>query len=457
VLGAGSQTLSVTFTPTNTADYTTAQSSVTLAVNPANLSVTAKNASMSYGAVLPAFTYNLSGFMNGDTAATALSGAPSLTTTATSASSVGTYPITAAIGSLAAANYTFVFNNGTLIINNAPLVAAATNISVTYGSAIPALTYTLSGFLNGDTQASATSGSPALSTTATDISFVGSYPITIGAGTLAAANYSFNLKNGAVTVKQAMPAISWSNPAAISYGTPLSAAQLDANSPVAGGFAYTPNFGAVLNYGSHTLYVTFTPNDTENNTSNKATATLMVTQASQTITFTPLPGTVVYGVSPMTLSASSSAGLTVTLSVVSGPATISGSMLKINGAGNVVVAANQTGNSNYAAAAEVKQTIVVNQATPSITLKSSGSSIKAGSSVTFTATLTGNSIKPSGTVTFFDGAIALGTATLNSSGVATYATTALAAGPHSISATYNSDTNYFAASSTAIGVTGSGP
>ena len=47
-------------------------------------------------------------------------------------------------------------------------------------------------------------------------------------------------------------------------------------------------------------------------------------------------------------------------SVVSGPATVSGSTLTITGVGTVVVAANQAGNTNYTAATQVTQSIVVN-------------------------------------------------------------------------------------------------
>jgi hypothetical protein len=45
-----------------------------------------------------------------------VSGAASLTTKATSTSPAGTYPIVAAQGTLAAANYTFTFVNGTLTV-----------------------------------------------------------------------------------------------------------------------------------------------------------------------------------------------------------------------------------------------------------------------------------------------------------------------------------------------------
>ncbi len=89
-------------------------------------------------------------------------------------------------------------------------------------------------------------------------------------------------------------------------------------------------------------------------------------QTSQTISFTAPPSPVVYGVSPITLSATASSGLPVVFGVLSGPATVSGNILTILGAGSVAVAANQSGNGSYAAAPEVMQTIVVNKAAPTI-------------------------------------------------------------------------------------------
>ena len=80
--------------------------------------MTANNASRSYSAANPTFTQSYSGFVNGDTSS-ALNGAPSLTTTATSTSAPGTYSITAAVGTLTASNYTFSFVNGTLTVTAA--------------------------------------------------------------------------------------------------------------------------------------------------------------------------------------------------------------------------------------------------------------------------------------------------------------------------------------------------
>jgi hypothetical protein len=92
----------------------------------------------------------------------------------------------------------------------------------------------------------------------------------------------------------------------------------------------------------------------------QVTQSIVVNAASQTITFTAPTSPVTYGVSPITLSASSTSGLAVTFSVVSGPATVSGSTLTITGVGTVVIAANQAGNTNYSAATLVTQSIVVN-------------------------------------------------------------------------------------------------
>jgi hypothetical protein len=442
VLPAGTQTLSAIFTPKNTAEYATTTVSVPLVVRPARLTVTARNLSMTYGAAVPALTYSVSGFVNGDTATTAFTGLPALETTATSASPVGPYTITASSGTLAAANYTFAFVNGKLTVKPAPLTVAAADPSMIYGSAVPSLTYTITGFVNGDTQLSAISGAPALSTTATSASTVASYPITVAIGSLTAANYSFTLRNGTLRVVKATPDIDWATPAPIPYGTALSAAQLDAMSTVSGTFVYSPGSG-ILATGTHTLSTTFTPTDTADYNTARASVSLTVNQAAQTITLTPPSSPVVYGVSPIKLVATSTSGLAVTFSVQSGPGKLSGSTLTITGAGTVVVAANQAGNSDYSAAPTVTQSIVVNQATPSISLRSSANNVNPGKAVTFTATLVGGGgLKPTGTVTFLDGATAIGAGAVNSSGVATFTTSSLSAGSHSITASYTGDSNY---------------
>ncbi len=74
----------------------------------------------------------------------------------------------------------------------------------------------------------------------------------------------------------AVPAIAWSNPSSIAYGTALGGVQLNANSSVGGNFTYTPAAGTVLPAGTHTLNVTFTPADSGNYTSANASVELVV-------------------------------------------------------------------------------------------------------------------------------------------------------------------------------------
>src|SRR6266404_805783 len=66
----------------------------------------------------------------------------------------------------------------------------------------PRITSHYTGFVGGET-ASVVSGTPVLSTTADTSSLPGAYPITVAAGSLSAANYTFALVNGTLTVGKA--------------------------------------------------------------------------------------------------------------------------------------------------------------------------------------------------------------------------------------------------------------
>src|SRR4029077_12169417 len=133
----------------------------TLTVTQAPLALTANNASKTYGAAVTALGFTPSGFVNGDTPAS-LTTQPTLSTTATAASPVGSYAIT--ISGAVDANYSITYVAGTLTVTQAALTLTANNASKAYGAAVPALGFTPSGFVNGDTPASLTT-QPTLSTT----------------------------------------------------------------------------------------------------------------------------------------------------------------------------------------------------------------------------------------------------------------------------------------------------
>ncbi len=157
-------------------DYSITYAPGTLTITPAPLTITAVDQTMIYGGTLPALTVSYSGLVNGDTPAS-LTTPPTLTTTATAANHVGSYAIN--VGGAQDSNYTITYVAGTLTITPAPLTIAAVGQSMTYGGALPALTATYSGFVNGDTSFALTV-LPTLTTSATAASHVGSYAITVG-------------------------------------------------------------------------------------------------------------------------------------------------------------------------------------------------------------------------------------------------------------------------------------
>ncbi|MEO8677476.1 MAG: MBG domain-containing protein [Vicinamibacterales bacterium] len=116
----------------------------TLTIAPATLTVKADNKSKAQGQANPALTSSFTGFVNGDSAS-AVTGAAALSTTATTASPAGTYPITATIGTLAAANYTFTFVDGTLTVTSSgrPTLGLVKTVNKTTAAIGDTLVYTL--------------------------------------------------------------------------------------------------------------------------------------------------------------------------------------------------------------------------------------------------------------------------------------------------------------------------
>ncbi len=179
---------------------------------------------------------------------------------------------------------------------------------------------------------------------------------------------------------------------ALSAGSPFS---VDAS-------ASTCSSGTLAPWGSCTISVYYTPsaaatqNGTLTITDTAAGGVQTVplngvgTAEAQTISFSSLAGPVTYGQgSPaISLSATATSSLPVTFSLVSGPGTVSNSTLTITGAGTVVVAANQSGNANYAPAPQVTQSLTVNKATAFMSAAPSATAINAGQQLS-SSTLTG--------------------------------------------------------------------
>lgn len=102
------------------------QTETTANITPLLLTVTADNATKTYGEVNPTFTLRYSGFLTGESE-TALSTQPTASCTATVSSNVGSYYIVPDNG--VATNYTFNYVSGTLIINPKSLTEEMVTIS----------------------------------------------------------------------------------------------------------------------------------------------------------------------------------------------------------------------------------------------------------------------------------------------------------------------------------------
>ena len=101
---------------------------------------------------------------------------------------------------------------------------------------------------------------------------------------------NYNLSSQCFGTCPTMPTITWATPAAITYGTALSATQLDASSNEGGTYVYSPASGTVLTVGLQTLMVTFTPTDTADYSTAKDSVQLVVNKATPAITWaTPAP------------------------------------------------------------------------------------------------------------------------------------------------------------------------
>jgi len=211
VLEAGPHTLSVAFTPANTANYTSATASVTITVNPLT---------------------------------------PTLSWSAPNAIAVGTPLSAAQLDATASVPGDFVYNPAAGTV----LTAGSQKLSVTF--------------------------------------------------TPSDANYAATTGVQTISVVQDGSELSWATPAPIPYSTPLGPAQLDATATIPGTFIYNPPAGTILNIGSYTLSVNFTPDDTAHYTSASATVAANVVKATPQIVWEPQDPIIVgIGLTPSQLDA----------------------------------------------------------------------------------------------------------------------------------------------------------
>ena len=230
--------------------------------------------------------------------------------------------------------------------------------------------------------------------------------------------------------------------------------------PLSGGTALL--LTSALAAGNHSITATYSGD------SSYATSTsvaLMQTVNSNPIgtatalTSSPNPST--YGQSVLftaTVTPASGTGTpTGTVSFLDGATTLGSSALNAGGVATLSlsnlsvgahsITAQDNGSSTYTGSVSDVVTQTVNKASSTTTVTSSRNPSNAAQSVTFTATVSPS--VASGSVQFFDGSTALGTAPL-SAGKASLSTSSLSAGSHSITARYNGDSNYTGSTSAVL-------
>ena len=264
VLTANTRTLKATFTPTDTLNYATVSTTRSLLVNKAVPVITwATPAPITYGTPLSATQLNATANVPGTFVYSPAAGTV-LTANIRTLNVKFTPADTTDYTKAAATQKLFV-------MQVVPVITWATPAPITYGTPLSA------------TQLNATANVP------------GTFVYSPAAGTVLTANtrtlkatftptdtlnYATVSTTRSLVVNKAVPVITWATPAPITYGTPLSPAQLNATADVPGSFVYSPAAGAVLSVGAHTLKATFTPNDTTDYTTATATRSLTVNPAN---------------------------------------------------------------------------------------------------------------------------------------------------------------------------------
>jgi hypothetical protein len=253
---------------------------------------------------------------------------------------------------------------------------------------------------------------------------------------------------------------------------------MDGNTPL--GSAIPLNVGGIatlssstLSVGTHNITAVYS-GDADFTTSTSTVLVQGVTAGSltpSTTTLTSSAATATAG-QPITLTAtvagqgSNKPGGTVTFkdgnTALGSPVTLDATgkatlSLSTLGVGGHSITAVYTGDSHFAGSTSTALSEQINSAGPAgstTTLTTSAATVATGQQVTFTAVVAGSGQglgKPGGTVTFKDGNNILGApVTLDATGKATYSTTALTIGGHTITAVYSGDVHF--ATSTSAGV-----
>src|SRR6202035_1220643 len=223
VPAAGTDTLSVTFTPTDSINYSTATKTVTLTVTQAAPVITwASPANITYGTALSSTQLNASVSVPGTLVYTPAVGV---------VPAAGTDTLSVTFIPTDTTNYSTATRTVTLTVTQAaPVITWTSPANIIYGTALSATQLNASASVPGVLVYTPAAGTiPAAGTDTLSVTFTPTDT----------TNYSTVMKTVQITVTQAAPVITWATPANIVYGTALSTTQLNATASVPGTLVYT--------------------------------------------------------------------------------------------------------------------------------------------------------------------------------------------------------------------------
>lgn len=205
-----------------------------------------------------------------------------------------------------------------------------------------------------------------------------------------------------------------------------------------------------LSLGSHAITAAY-GGDLQNSTAQASLTQLVQQQDTLALTASPNPATVGQNVT-LNFVATAPTGVPSGTAKFYDGGSLLGTQPLSSGAASLVVSTfsvgahsltvQYSGDDANAAGTSNAVSEVVNAANSSVALSSSAASVTVGTNVLFTAKVTGSSGQtPTGTLTFLDGTTTIGTGSLNGSGTATLATSALTPGTHAITASYGGDSH----------------